>query len=243
MAAAFTPLTQSNPGAAVSVSESNPFSAAFWANQAALNFSTERMLAEDQRGVRDANTSYEYNRGVNERAEPLKLTANRNSANTQGLAESGVLAKTQGLTQTDYAQKNQRLAETRRNAIEKFQEGERDTVTKYGLETANKAAAANAEYAKELEENPPPPIGAATANKGPGVGAQRTVSSEPGAGGVVGYTETGTKNGNPFMVRVGNSTLPPKASAPAAPGVSNLPQVVGIKAQRATAVKKVKGVG
>jgi hypothetical protein len=148
----FAPITQANPGAGAAVSASNPFYATFWANQAALNFSTEKALAEDARGQRDTNAIYEYNRGLNNRAEPLKLTANQNTANSQGLAESGVLAKTQGQTQTNYAEKDARLSESRRNAIEKYQEGERNAITQYGLDTGKDVASAQAEGLKVAEE-------------------------------------------------------------------------------------------
>jgi hypothetical protein len=151
-AGSFSPITQASPGAAGAIDSSNPFYATFWANQAALNFSTEKALAEDQRDQREANATYEYNRGLNARAEPLRLTANRNSANTQGLAESGVLAKTQGQTQTQYAEKGARLNETRRNAIEKYQEGERNATTQYALDTGKEVAAAQAEGLKAAEE-------------------------------------------------------------------------------------------
>lgn len=151
-AGSFSPITQASPGAAGAIDSSNPFYATFWANQAALNFSTEKALAEDQKAQRETNATYEYNRGLNARAEPLRLTANRNSANSQGLAESGVLAKTQGQTQTQYAEKGARLNETRRNAIEKYQEGERNATTQYGLDTGKEVAAAQAEGLKTAEE-------------------------------------------------------------------------------------------
>src|ERR1700683_3003516 len=154
MADSFSPLSQGSPGAASAVSPSNPFFATFWANEAALNFSTEKALAEDQQAQRIAQADYTYNRGINNRAEPLKLTSNQNSANSQGLAESGVLAKTQGTTQTGFAEKNQRLQETRRNAVEKYQGKEADAVTQYGLDTSKYVADAQAEGLKAEEENP-----------------------------------------------------------------------------------------
>jgi hypothetical protein len=156
MADSFSPLSPGSPGASA-VSEANPFFATFWANEAALNFSTERALAEDQSAQRDTNATYEYNRGVNNRAEPLKLQSNQNTANSQGLAESGVLAKTQGLTQTQYAQKNARLAEVRKNAVEKYQGKENTAITENALDTGKYVADAQAEGVKALEENPPPP--------------------------------------------------------------------------------------
>jgi hypothetical protein len=234
VADSITPLTQSSPGAAASVSPSNPFSVTFWANEAALTFSTERSLAEDQEATRETNSTYNYNRGVNQRAEPLKLTANRNSANSNGLAESGVLAKTQSVAQTDFAQKDQRLGETRRNAVEKYQGKENDAVTQYGLDTAKYVADAQTEGLKALEENPPAPaLGVAPTNPATAVnpGGVKTVRGPAGPGGVVPYSES-SKAGS---VRVGPATAGP-------------PRVVGVKPQpvstvRKAAAKKVVQVG
>jgi hypothetical protein len=150
--------TSPYPGAG----SADPYSASFYANQAALEFQRNTLEAEDQRAIRETNANYNYNRGLNERAEPLKLTANRNAANTQGLAESGILAKTQGLTQTDYAQKGARLGETRRNAVEKYTQGEKTAREDFNIKTAGNVAKEQENQLKEAEANPPQP--AAVAN-------------------------------------------------------------------------------
>jgi len=205
MAESFTPISQASPGAAGAIGPTFPGSAAFWAEIAALNFSTEKALAEDQRATRDTNAAYQYNKGVSLRAEPLRLTANRNAANSSGLAESGVLAKTQGTTQTDYAQKGERAQEVRRNAVEKYQDAERSAVASYGLGVNRAVTAAEAQQQRELEENPPKPAAEPTnvAPTNPAVpsnaGGTKTVLGPPGKGGVVPYEE-GSPRG---WVRVG----------------------------------------
>jgi hypothetical protein len=182
-----------------SAGSSDPFSASFYATQAALQFSQENLLAEDQRETRVANANYEYGRSVNARAEPLALTRNQNSANSQGLAESGVLAKQQGQTQTGYAQKGARLGETRRNAVEKLQAGESTAKTDYALKTNENIANAQKEQLTENEANPTQAIGSTAANPG-GV---RSVTEAPNpATGVLSYSER-TPNGS---VAVGNAT-------------------------------------
>jgi hypothetical protein len=95
----------------------------YYAELAKLNFSNQKAQAEAQRGKALTEANYAYNRGSALRAEPLKLTANRNAANTAGLAESGVLAKQQGQIQTQATQGLGRLAEQRRTAIENFNTG------------------------------------------------------------------------------------------------------------------------
>ena len=168
---------------------SDPFSASFYANQAALQFSEENVLASDQKATRDANSTYAYNRGVDARAEPLALTKNQNAANTAGLAESGVLAKTQGQTQTGYAQKEGRLGETRRNAVEKYQQSENTAKGNFALGTNKNVAAETERVEKEQASNPSLPEGSKAANPG----GQRTVYGPPQAGGVVPYTETSSR--------------------------------------------------
>jgi hypothetical protein len=183
-----------------SATSADPYSASFYANQAALEFSRNNLEAEDQRSIREAEANYNYNRSVNERAEPLKLTANRNSANTAGLAESGVLAKTQGVTETGYAQKNQRLGETRKNAVEKYTQGENTAREDFNLKTAADVAKEEENQVKEAEANPPTP-------QYPGVPASagRIVTGPTEAGGVLPYESGGKGQGS---VRVGqpNST-------------------------------------
>ncbi len=166
--------------------EPNAFSAAFYENQAKLEFQEKNALAADTRERSNAESTYAYNRGLNTRAEPLRLTANRNQANTAGLAESGVLAKTQGQTQTDYAQKDARLAEGRRQAIERINANENTTKGNYALETNKDIRAENERIVNEQKTNPASPIGSTAANPG----GSRAVLGPPGAGGVVPYVET-----------------------------------------------------
>jgi hypothetical protein len=176
----------------------DPFTASFYANQAALQFSEENLLADDQRATRQANNSYEYNRGLNARQEPLALTKNRNAANTQGLAESGVLAKQQGQTQTAYAEKQGRLGETRRNAIEKYQQSESTAKANYALGTNKNVVAEQERQLKEAQANPPQPTGATPANPG----GLRTVTGPPEGSGIVPYTESSRAG----SVAVGSAT-------------------------------------
>jgi hypothetical protein len=176
----------------------NPYSASFYATQAALQFSEENILAAQQRAQRQTNSSYEYGRSLNTRAAPLALQRNQNSANSQGLAESGVLAKTQGQTQTQFAEKGARLNEARRNAIERSQQAESTAKGEFALKTNQNIAAESERQAAAAQASPPPPAGSAPAN----TGGVRTVTGPPEAGGVVPYGET-SKAGS---VTVGSAT-------------------------------------
>jgi len=176
----------------------NPFSASFYATQAALQFSEENILAAEQRAQRQANNSYEYNRSVNTRQAPLALSRNQNAANSQGLAESGVLAKTQGQTQTQFAEKASRLSEARRSAVERAQQAESTAKGNFALQTNANVARETERQLAEAQKNPPASIGSTPAN----AGGQRTVTGPPEAGGVVPYRET-TPGGS---VAVGSAT-------------------------------------
>jgi hypothetical protein len=223
------------PTVATPGTETDPFSRSFWANKTAIEFSEQKALSDAQHGRRMANANAEYNRGIDARAEPLKLTANRNTANSQGLAESGVLAKTQGQTQVDYAQKGQRIQEARRGAVEKYNENEANARTTAAIETGKNVASDEEKQVTYNEENPPPPP-----TPGPGVapanpatpasrGATRTVLGPAGPGGVVPFQESGPRG----FVRVG------------APRVAAARTARPVRDVRANAIKKAVwgGVG
>src|SRR5450631_848799 len=123
----------------------NPYSAKFFATQAALNASLEKGLAEESRNAENTEGQYKYNLGVNAQNEGRALRAGGQRANTEGLAESGVLAQRQGVTQTGAAQKTHALGEGRRKAIEGYQQGAATKQLDYASGTA--ANVGNAEEA------------------------------------------------------------------------------------------------
>lgn len=127
------------------------------ATKASLEFSNLRAQELAKEAIGTTNANYNYNRSVALRAEPLKLRANMNAANTAGLAESGQLARTQGQTQTQFAQKQARLGELRNQAVNKIRTGLTSSETANALKQNEAVATANAEQQKYLLENPPPP--------------------------------------------------------------------------------------
>lgn len=135
----------------------NPLDATYYANLAQLNFQKENTLAQNKRGREQTNANSAYSKGQLTRQEPLKLQGNRNTANSQGLLESGQLAQRQGQTQTDYATKQNRIGEQRRSAIERFNESDQNAGKGYLL-GAQKAEAESFQRSKEaLLANPPVP--------------------------------------------------------------------------------------
>ncbi len=162
----------------------------FYDQMARLNFSVENLQAEQAKGERLANSRYEYNRGINNRALPRTLTQSRNTANTQGLAESGQLAQRQGVIQSGYVQKNAALSEARRNAVEGFQNRTRVGEKDASLKQAEDVEANRELGLREQEENPakpaPPPAGglapsrAAAAAGAPKIAGVRAQPTTPG---------------------------------------------------------------
>ncbi len=139
----------------------NPATAGLYAaTKAKLEFSEKRATEEAKEAKGLTNANYQYNRGANLRAEPLKLRSSLNAANTAGLAESGTLARNQGQIQTDFASKQARLGELRRSAINKINTGLARKDVELGLEGQANVGKANAEQLQYLKENPPTPAAA-----------------------------------------------------------------------------------
>lgn len=173
-----------------------PLNATYYANLAALEFAKAQTLGADNAGRQQAQTSYDYSRGQLQKAEPLRLTANRNSANAAGIAESGILAQRQGQTQTDFASKGGQLAEQRRAAIQKYNEGDKSAADAFRVGQSKALAESTEQSKKELLESPPQ----AQAASYPTLGAQARSGAPAQAGGVVPYTSNQPGAG---FVRVG----------------------------------------
>lgn len=133
----------------------NPYSAKFYATQAALNSSLEKGLAEEKVGAEHEESAYKLGLFENAKTEGNALRAGGQKANTEGLAESGQLAQRQGTTQSAYAEKAGTLGTNRRNAIEKYQNDAATKQLSYGEKTATNVGNAEAEGLKYSEEHPP----------------------------------------------------------------------------------------
>lgn len=160
----------------------SPLDGIYFANLAALNFQRENALAQDKRGREQANAQARYAKSELTRQAPLRYAANRNNANSQGLLESGQLAQRQGQTQADYASKQARIAEQRRSAIERFNEGDANAGKGY-LVGAQKAEQESFARAKEqLERNPPAGDGAGGAPAAPQPPRVVGIKAQPNSG-------------------------------------------------------------
>lgn len=182
-----------------------PLNATYYANLAALEFAKAQALGADKAGRAQTETQYKYNQEQLQKAEPLRLTANRNNANSSGILESGQLAKRQGEAQTDYTGKEGQLANTRRAAIEKYNQGDKSAEDAFRV-GQNKALAESTEQSKkELLENPPQVQGSY-----PTPAAQAASTAPTQAGGVVPYTSNQPGAG---FVKVGQPLKALRAAA------------------------------
>ncbi len=154
----------------------DPRDALFYSNEAALNFQRENALANQKVAREGAESNYRYGAGQLRRAQPLRLTASRNQANSQGLAESGILAQRQGQIQTDYASKGSRLGEIRKAAVDRATKGEQEANRGYELGVGKNLEEATERGRARLEANPPTPEPAAgTVAAGGPAGSRVTV--------------------------------------------------------------------
>ncbi len=121
-----------------------------------LELSTTQAETRGKLSKEEANAGYQYGRGNLLRSEPKRIKANMNAANSQGLAESGQLAKAQSDTQGEYSQKQLGLSMQRANAIKRANLGVDEAIERRntGLITGRKTAVA--EQNDYNIEHPPP---------------------------------------------------------------------------------------
>ncbi len=96
----------------------------YHATKAALDFSLNKTLAEGNLSKRNTNQNFDFARGNVVRQEPQRFQANRNAANSAGLAESGVLAQTQQRQAANYEQQLTGLGQQRAQAVQRINMGE-----------------------------------------------------------------------------------------------------------------------
>ncbi len=176
----------------------NPYAAKFAEQQAKLNLSLEQGLAADKQAAENTEAGYKIGLFENAQTEGRALKAGGQKANTEGLAESGVLAQRQGVTQTGYAQKAGKLGESRQKAIEGYQTKALNAEQDYNLNTANNVRAAVTEAEKYAIEHPPAPEAAAAAPAVPpvvGAVSRTGAAATAGAPRVVGIKAQPTTGG------------------------------------------------
>ncbi len=191
------------------------------ATKAALEFSLQKTLAEGNLSKANTNANYNFARGNVVRQEPQRFQANRNAANSQGLAESGVLAQTQQRQAAGYGQQLAGLGQQRAQAVQRITSGELNASQARAIGEKQNIANAGKEQLDYLLANPPEKAKEATASTPNGVAPSPTSNLPPG------YTATTQKGGS-----VSISPSPIIASGKAQPVTGGL---------RKKAIFKLKG--
>ncbi len=148
--------------------ELNPAVAGIYnATRAALEFSLQNKLGEGNLAKANANTNFNFARGNVVRQEPQRFQANRNAANSQGLAESGVLAQTQQRQAAGYNQQLGGLAQQRAQAVQRITTGEQNATQAHSIGEIGNLANAKKEQLDYLLANPPQEATPSTPNGSP----------------------------------------------------------------------------
>lgn len=168
--------------------EGDPRNGKYFENLAALEHTLKDTLATDEASLASARSSYAYNAGALDRQLPLTMQATRNTANSQGLLESGQLAQRAGSVEAKYAAQRGRLTSGLQQTEGRITNAERSATDAFNLGRTRSASAAREEGLKGLENEPQAPAApAATAAPSPipplvvGQRPQRTTSGSTAA--------------------------------------------------------------
>ncbi len=193
--------------------ELNPAVAGIYnATRAALEFSLQKSLAEGNLSKANTNTNYNFARGNVVRQEPQRFQANRNAANSAGLAESGVLAQTQQRQAANNTQQLAGLSQQRAQAVQRITSGEQNATQARSIGEVQNLANAKKEQLDYELANPRPP--AATTPSTPSGVAPSPTSNLP-----AGYTATTQKGGSVSISPPGPPSFESKGPQPVTGGL------------------------
>lgn len=161
--------------------EGDPRNGKYFETVAALEHQLNNSLAGDQQDLADAQAAYGYNTGQLDRQLPLTLQATRNTANSQGLLESGQLAQRAGTVEAKYAAQRGQLTSRFQQEQNRVHQAETGANESFNLGRTRAATTAREEALAQTEKeapNEPPASASASASaavpRGPVV-----VSSSP----------------------------------------------------------------
>jgi hypothetical protein len=150
--------------------EGDPRNGKYFENVAALEHQLKNSLAGDQQDITAAQAAYDYNTGQLDHQLPLTLQATRNTANAQGLLESGQLTQRAGTVESKYAAQRGRLTSNLQTEQNRVHEAENSANESFNLGRSKAAQAAREESKTQLEkEAPNEQPGAAPATQAPKV--------------------------------------------------------------------------
>lgn len=147
----------------------DPRNGKYFEQLAALEHQRNNALAGDKEALTSGQSAFEYNTGQLDRQLPLTLQGTRNTANAQGLLESGQLAQRAGGVERQYAERRGRLASNWQQTQDRVHREEANTEGNFNLGRSHAAAQALEEAKAQLELQAPnepapaPPPAAAAA--------------------------------------------------------------------------------
>jgi|SRR6185437_4782687 len=150
--------------------EGDPRNGKYFENLAALEHQLSNGLAADQQDLAAAQSAYDYSTGQLDRQLPLTLQTTRNTANSQGLLESGQLAQRAGSVESKYAAQRGRLTSNLQAEQNKIHQAEASANESFNLGRTRAAQQAREEGLTGLEkENPNEQAPAARVPTAPGL--------------------------------------------------------------------------
>jgi hypothetical protein len=135
--------------------EGDPRNGKYFENLGALEHQLNNSLAGDQRDLTSAQSAYDYSTGQLDRQLPLTLQGTRNTANAQGLLESGQLAQRAGTVEAKYAAQRGRLTSNLQQEEGRVHQAENSANESFNLGRSRAAQQAREEGKAELEKQRP----------------------------------------------------------------------------------------
>lgn len=157
----------------------SPYDAKYYEQLANLKHQEQNALSSDQASLKEAESGYNYATGQLDTQLPVSLRETRNTANNQGLLESGVLGQRAGSVEAKYAASRGRLTTELQEKQNRISENEKQAgEARAGGESSAATEAIERQRAQD-EQNavndyaPPPAAPAAPVPKGPRVVSQK----------------------------------------------------------------------
>jgi|SRR6185437_4393302 len=150
--------------------EGDPRNGKYFEQLAALEHQLNGSLAADKQDLTSAQSGYDYSNGQLDRQLPSTLQATRNTANSQGLLESGQLAQRAGSVEARYAAQRGRLTSNLQQEQNRVHQAENSAQEAFSLGRSRAATTTREEALAQTEKEAPnelPPAAPAAASTGP----------------------------------------------------------------------------
>jgi hypothetical protein len=135
--------------------EGDPRNAKYFETVAQLEHQLNNGLAGDQQDLVAAKAAYDYSTGQLDRQLPLTLRGTRDTANSQGLLESGQLAQRTGTVESRYAAQRGQMTSRFQQEENRVHQAESSANENFNLGRSRAAQNAREEAKAQLEKEAP----------------------------------------------------------------------------------------